>query len=66
VKQYSTNIQLGKIIFKDEFCIYIFLEQEKLEQKYLEKRFGGMGRKYTSRLGDLSTKRNTTAKQSIQ
>jgi len=30
-----------------------------------EKRFGGMGRKYTSRLGDLSTKRNTTAKQSI-
>jgi hypothetical protein len=31
-----------------------------------EKRFGGMGRKYTSRLGDLSTKRNTTAKQSIQ
>jgi hypothetical protein len=31
-----------------------------------EKRFGGMSRKYTSRLGDLSTKRNTTAKQSIQ
>ena len=30
-----------------------------------EKRFGGMARKYTSRLGDLSTKRNTTAKQSI-
>jgi hypothetical protein len=31
-----------------------------------KKRLGGMGRKYTSRLGDLSTKRNTTAKQSIQ
>ena len=30
-----------------------------------KKRLGGMGRKYTSRLGDLSTKRNTTAKQSI-
>ena len=30
-----------------------------------EKRLGGMARKYTSRLGDLSTKRNTTAKQSI-
>ena len=29
------------------------------------KRLGGMARKYTSRLGDLSTKRNTTAKQSI-
>jgi hypothetical protein len=30
-----------------------------------KKRLGGMGRKYTSRLGDLSTKRNTTAKKSI-
>jgi hypothetical protein len=30
-----------------------------------KKRLGGMGRKYTSRLGDLSTKKNTTAKQSI-
>ncbi len=30
-----------------------------------KKRLGGMARKYTSRLGDLSTKRNTTAKQSI-
>ena len=35
------------------------------DDKEEKKRLGGMARKYTSRLGDLSTKRNTTAKQSI-
>jgi hypothetical protein len=35
------------------------------DDKEDQKRLGGMARKYTSRLGDLSTKRNTTAKQSI-
>ena len=35
------------------------------DDKEDKKRLGGMARKYTSRLGDLSTKRNTTAKKSI-